>query len=241
MDKKRCGIKNWRQFLFASAIFLTILIINCRGYGHIQKVLDAENLIANTSQEISENSFSHNYSHTLPEDCFFCGDEQDTVLSLYRGQKNLGIINLNTFELSPIQINQYDDFGKLMEEPVNNSSTHIITSKTDGFFLSLFPNINRGYATGYLSFKRSEGLDMKKAASRLCSHCLTRLVENCLDDTPMGIGVIDFCTGEVRLFEKKLLGFSLGDYYISCNDWSSNDEWQEIDLLVFYCPERYQN
>ncbi len=67
-------------------------------------------------------------------------------------------------------------------------------------------------------------------------------MENCLDKNPMGIGVIDFRTNEVRLFEKRVLGFLFGDYYISCNNWNSTDNGRlEMDLFIFYCPERYQS
>lgn len=78
----------------------------------------------------------------------------------------------------------------------------------------------------------------KKAANHLCSNRLNHVMENCLDTAPMGVGVIDFYTNEIRLLDKKFLGFSFGDYYISCNGWNDNNEWQEINLLVFYCPER---
>ena len=32
-------------------------------------------------------------------------------------KKNLGIICINTFDISPIEINRYDDFGNLIEKP----------------------------------------------------------------------------------------------------------------------------
>ncbi|EJY36058.1 hypothetical protein [Enterocloster clostridioformis] len=52
--------------------------------------------------------------------------------------------------------------------------------------------------------------------------------------------MIDFNTGEVRLFEENILGFTFGDYYISCNCKDTDDEdMRNIDLLIFYCLERY--
>ena len=231
----------WQQSLFLFAVFLSLQMSGCQGNSYTNNLLDAKNRTTTTSPETTNHSFSRYHSDTLPEDCFFCGDGEKTFPFLYQGQKNLGIINLNTLELSPIIINQYDDFGKQIEEAVSNSSTHITNTKKESFFLSVFPNLNRGYASGYLSFKDSERLDTEKAANHLCSDCLNHVMENCLDTAPMGIGVIDFYTNEIRLLDKKLLGFSLGDYYISCNGWNDNSEWQEINLLVFYCPERFQD
>lgn len=52
-------------------------------------------------------------------------------------------------------------------------------------------------------------MDTEKAANHLCSDCLNRVMENCLDTAPMGIGVIDFYTNEVRLLIKSSLAFPL--------------------------------
>ena len=92
------------------------------GNSYTNNLLDAKNLTTTTSPETINHSFSRYHSDTLPEDCFFCGNGEKTFPSLYQGQKNLGIINLNTLELSPIIINRYDDFGMQIEEAVSNSS-----------------------------------------------------------------------------------------------------------------------
>ena len=50
------------------------------------------------------------------EDCYLCGNGSDPLTSLFWGEDNVGIINLNTFELLRIEINRYDDHGQLIEE-----------------------------------------------------------------------------------------------------------------------------
>ena len=239
MQRKPLKINCWRQLLSIFAIFLTILMTNCRSSQQTAPILKTENLTVDATLEATSSYYD---SNTPPEDCFFCGNSEGTSLSLYRGQKNLDIINLNTFALSPITINLYDDSGRQIEEAVSKSSTHIMTTKQNGILLSVFPNVNRGYASAYLSFKSTERLNKKQATNHLCSDCLNHIMKNCLDKNPMAIGVIDFRTNEVRLFEKRVLGFLLGDYYISCNNWNSTDNGrQEMDLFIFYCPERYQS
>ena len=59
---------------------------------------------------------------------------------------------------------------------------------------------------------------------------------------PYGIGLINYKTGEVKLFSDSLRGFMLGDYYVSCEPYAEGDseEMTDIDLLVFYCPKRYE-
>ena len=161
---------------------------------------------------------------------------------MYRGQENLGIINLNSFDLAPVTINRYDDLGDPIKKPENGSSTHITNTGEDGFFLSVSADTNRGYAHGYLSFDKEDALDIDQAASHLCTDCLNQTLDNCWTDGPLSVGVIDFDTGDIRLFEERITAFTFGDYYVSCDNRDMDDEdTREIDLLIFYCPERYQD
>ena len=38
-------------------------------------------------------------------DCCLCGDRTDHILSDYWGQDNMGLVNVNTFEVFPLPIN----------------------------------------------------------------------------------------------------------------------------------------
>lgn len=74
--------------------------------------------------------------------------------TMYRGQKNLGIISLNTMDIAYIGINQYYDNSILIEKPAEHFSTSIRTSKESGFSSMVSQNSNRGYATGSITFLR---------------------------------------------------------------------------------------
>lgn len=93
-----------------------------------------------------------------------------------------------------------------------------------------------------ISFKTDETLDMNKVKENLCTECLNTILDSAWSDAPYGVGIINFETLEVRLLEKNIAAFSFGDYYISCNrrEKESQEESTEIDLLIFYCPERYK-
>lgn len=238
MKKKQFLRNSWQGYLPMPAFFLTLLVAGCQADDQTVNLPVTEDFPKETIEEYP----SSYYSDTLPEECLICGDGKGTLLPLYRGQKNLGIINLNTFDLAPVTINRYDDFGELIEKPANGSSTHVTNTGEGGFFLSVSEDVNRGYAHGNLSFGHDEMLDLEKVANHLCSDCLNRMMENCWGDTPLGMGVIDFSTGEVRLFEENIFAFTFGDYYVSCRSKDSDEEdTKEISLLVFYCPERYQD
>ena len=79
-------------------------------------------LSACAAESPPESQETQGYEHKdfvsdLPqEDCYLCGNGSDPLTSLYWGEDNVGIINLNTFELLRIEINRYDDHGQLIEE-----------------------------------------------------------------------------------------------------------------------------
>lgn len=235
MKKKRFSRK-FRGCLLVSAFSLSFPLAGCQTGRPDEQVIEMESLTENTR----EVNFPRYHSDTTSEDCFLCKEKKEMPLSMYCGQKNLGIIDINTMDLSPISINHYNDSGELVEEPVSGSTTQITNTGKGGFFFSVTPNVNRGYADGHLSFKNDKKLDVELASGYLCSDCLNSIMKNCWGDDLSGVGVINFSTGEVRLFEEKITAFTFGDYYIACDGRNRDStEWREIDLFVFYCPERY--
>lgn len=224
--------------LLVSVLFLAPFVSGCQPGSHTEN----NPAVMEPGKRIEAEALPQYDSDTSPEDCLVCGEGKGTALPLYWGQKNLGILNLNSFDLAPVTINRYDDFGKLIEEAEQGSSTHITNTGEGGFFLSVTADTNRGYAHGHLSFDKNKALDMEKTASHLCSDCLNQMMEHCWSDVPFCMGVIDFSTGEIRLFEEKITAFTFGNYYISCDSRDMDEgDLREIDLLIFYCPERYQD
>lgn len=75
----------------------------------------------------------------------------------------------------------------------------------------------------------------------MCTECMNRVIIDDWDE-PTGMAVIDFSTGELRLLRENLLAFQFGDFYISCKAKrdEAGENALEMDLLVFYCPKRYE-
>lgn len=180
-------------------------------------------------------------SGAAPEDCLLCGNGSGTLLPVYSGQNNIGIVSLNTFQIVPVSINLYDDNGNLIEEPSDGHSTHITNTGDNGFLLIVSEDTDRGIARGTLSFNQDEFLDMDKAASHLCSNCLSQAMENSSITEPTGMCVIDFYNNNIRMLRKNITAFQFDDYYVSCRsrERQTNDITLEMDLLIFYCPKRY--
>ncbi len=101
--------------------------------------------------------------------------------------------------------------------------------------------ITIGNATIY--FENDKELNIDKAADFLCTECLNQTLEECWNDDPFGMGVINFETEEIRLLERNITAFTFDDFYVSCDLRTSDDsggDSHQMDLLIFYCPERYQ-
>ena len=194
-------------------------------------------------EAISETEEGLYISNTAPEKCYLCGTPEQSLLPFYEGQTNLGIISLNTFEFVPIEINRYDDYGNLIEEPAGFSSTSMQNTGENGFTAYVTPNHDRGYANATIYFENDKELNIDKAADFLCTECLNQTLEECWNDDSFGMGVINFETEEIRLLERNITAFTFDDFYVSCDLRTSDDsggDSHQMDLLIFYCPERYQ-
>ena len=218
---------------------LTVLLLTgCHGKDVSKYMTDAEP----DSEKIKEEK-SQYVSEIAKEDCLLCGEGQGTLLPLYRGEENIGVISLNTFDIAYIGINRYDDNGKLIEKPESGNSMRVTGTGEDGFHFSVSEDTDRGYARCDLCFNKDEVLDMEQAAAHMCTSCLNQVVDNGWSDGSTGMAVINFSTGELRILRENLLAFQIGDFYISCNSKRNEAKRNslEMDLLVFYCPKRYVN
>ena len=175
----------------------------------------------------------------VTKNCFLCGTNERSLLSYYKGQKNIGIINLHTGDLSFVEINRYDDTGTYNMH-ASDSMTITTNSFDDGFTTSVTPNTKRGYANVSVSFKEQH-IDDKRMRQYFCSDCIKDIMKKNWGDDPYSVGVIDFATLEVRFLEESVKAFLFGDYYISCSYQKKpfNSGRVKAELLVFYCPERY--
>lgn len=176
------------------------------------------------------------------KDCLLCGDGDGTPFSPYWGQDNIGIVSLNTFEVFQIEINRYDDEGRLIKKPARSTSIQMNSLEEDGFSLQCYVDSDRGLGKGTISFHRDEKLDLQKFAQFLCTDCLNTTMQNVSPNDCLGVAVVYFKTRELYPLEKYVTGFLREDFYFLCDlrERQNEDTGMEIDFHVFYCPERYE-
>lgn len=160
------------------------------------------------------------------ENCLLCGGGTDCPW----GQDNVGILSLNTFSITPIEINRYDQDGTLVKENTGTLSLLSANEKELDFSLHGALDPDRGMAHMACAFGENAAPDLERATQALCQDCLGLALSG------SGVGVIDLSTREFRPLAENCSSFGLGNYYIHC-DWDSAKPGAE--LWVFYVPMRY--
>ena len=172
-------------------------------------------------------------------DCPLCGGNGENSYQSLWGQDNIALVSLNSFDIKTIGINQFDSEGKLREEYAGVVSFTGGGGKDGGFSAHLLANYDRGYATGTVELNNDAAFDYEKVSSSLCEDCLKKLefysAENCA-----GVAAVNLKTKEIRVFERDYKGFGLGDFYLDFDFEKNSDGEDELDLLILYCPLRYE-
>lgn len=179
-------------------------------------------------------------SDTPASECQLCGDGTGTLLPAYWGEDNVGIIDLNTFQLSHISINEYDDHGRRIKNGKGDSSFQTLNTGEDGMSVWGSTDSSRGYYSGQAIMKSRSGLDLKAVSKFLCTGCLNSMLNQCYDQSYEHLGIVNFKTREIRLLEKHVTAFVFDDFYISCDYYEDEGE-RGFELLIFYCPPRYKS
>ena len=182
-----------------------------------------------------ENKYEHlDYvSEITRKECFLCSDVREFSGSQHWGEDNVGIVNLNTFELLYLEINRYDDYGNLIEKPAGYMSCSSL--KEAEVYVHAFAYPDRGYADVHISGVKY-AVNRKCVQSHLCQACLDSL--NSLwfaDQPPAELAVISFENRTIRPLLNTYSWFSAGNFGVACGF----EDDGEIQLLIHYCPVRY--
>ena len=186
-------------------------------------------------QSQPKKSYEHiTFSSSIAEEnCLLCGDAADHRMSWYLGQDNLGLVNVNTFDVRLIEINRYDDQGVLLEEAtgcmtmggmeLGESSAHATT------------DVDRGYS--HVDVHPSENeIDADSIGNYLCQDCLDAFSDEFFEhDSPPEVAIINFSTREIRPLVDTCTWFTFDNYCVDCRFEDDGD----ISLRIYYRPVRY--
>lgn len=198
-------------------------------------------LISSACSEQNKDSFGNrsyehiNFTSSIEkEDCYLCGDRPDHEIGSYLGQDNVGLINVNTFDVLLVEINRYDRNGQLIEEATGTMQMGICA--IDDTTVSIMTDVDRGYS--HVSFQPSgNGIDADTISSFLCQDCLDDFSSFYFEgDAAPEIAIINFATREIRPLVSSCPWFTIDNYLVDC----SFEDTGNINLRVTYRPIRYQ-
>lgn len=167
------------------------------------------------------------------EECRLCGDMAESGIGGYKGQDNIGLINMNTLDVGCIEINRYGWDGKLIEE-----ATGVFHS--GGFTLGetrvhTWTDVDRGYSHVDIT-PASDGIDTEAMSALLCEDCLDAFTGHvAFDGETAEVAVISFESMEFRPLGPSWPWFGLDNFLVDCT-FKDNGV---IDLYIVYRPVRY--
>lgn len=148
----------------------------------------------------------------------------------------MGIVNLNTFELLYLEINRYDDYGNLIEEPAGYMSSVGLSDKEADSYAHAYCFPDNAYASVQITGVQYD-IDREMIQSKLCQTCLKSINDLWFTDQPPAeYAVISFEDRTIQPLLNAHPWFAAGNYGVDCEFKTDGD----IDLLIHYCPNRYE-
>ena len=197
-------------------------------------IIIASNISAVREQNPKEYEHIDFISTITQEDCFMCGTDSEFPVSSYWGEDNVGIINLNTFEVLRLEINRYGDHGELIEEAAGYMQTSSLIDNENESYAHAYTFPDNGYANVNLTGVQY-AINRDTIQGHLCQSCLDSINELCFgEDPPAEYGILSFEDRTIRPLITCTTGFGMGNYHVDCG-FEDNGK---IDLLIFYCPPR---
>lgn len=165
--------------------------------------------------------------------CFMCSESKDTPAGLYWGEDNVGLLNLNTFEILHIGINRYEN-GALVETPAGVLQTNGLSCGDSNVHATTDPD--RGYSHVQIQGEL-QAIGVAAIQSHLCQNCLDTINDMHFGDyPPLEYAIVNFTDRTIRPLIQHTTFFGSGNYGIDC-EFKENGN---IDLRIFYCPPRYE-
>lgn len=182
------------------------------------------------------------------EDCFLCGEADDSLMGYYSKKESIGIVYLNSLHISETRVRDFDDDGNELFQ--QGGSSTMMNSFGDGYgSVVIHGNPDRGYTNVDVSVSDKDEVNFELLDDRLCQTCLDTLADfyedqiNNGDEENNGCSgycLIDFQTKELHRLSEPYSGYTMGDYYVKYDIWKEggDSDWHRISVFIAYLPER---
>lgn len=187
----------------------------------------------NANENLQKQSAQESVRSTLgnKEECCLCGSNSRSLMGLYRGKDELGIISLNNWYVLDMGI------GKGAEESMDcQNSLRITTTGEDGCRFCVDQNYARRISEVKIEYGEKSYFDLNRVRGYLCQACLDNLLvvmDVCGDkmECPIGLCMIDFQTQKLYSLQDQHLAYYIRDYYVKI------ESGEEKVVTAVYAPE----
>ena len=187
-----------------------------------------------------EKDYSVHYTSEISEEeCCICGENDHSMMEYYRKSGMIGLVCLNTMNISSLDVRPYSNDGTEVIDSGNfNIST---TSHGEGecrFCISGMPG--RGIFEAEVHYGDNSTPDFGMITESLCQKCLDKIVEMYEDEMNWSDGegrfpevcLVDFATNELYTLGEHHTGYWIRDFWVHLDHGK-----EKSDVMVIYAPE----
>lgn len=178
-------------------------------------------------------------SEISQEKCCICGNNERSLMPYYRKSGMLGLVCLNTMEISSLDTRIYSDDGT----KIIGDSGLSITSSSHGeeecsFRINGMPN--HGIFEGKVNYGKKSTPNFEVIKKYLCQNCLDKVLSMYQDEMEWSdskgrfpeVCIVDFQTNELYTLGKSHTGYWIRDYWIHID----HDD-DSSSIMAIYAPE----
>ena len=153
-------------------IFISGLLLCGCASGAVNSNSEMETLYTEVSKAETEEFVS-----TIDkENCFLCGSNRPGIFDYYKRSGCIALVCLNPWNIADTNVYEYDDNGKIVEEP-NGFSTNINTHGENECSWMVAGDPVRHTATATLTYGDNSVLDPEKLSAQLCQDCFKKVAD----------------------------------------------------------------
>lgn len=168
--------------------------------------------------------------------CWMCGNDDRSLMGMYRGKDDLGVLCLNDWYVLPMDIRNLDENGNPV--PVCGMSMGMTSTGESGCTLHTEKNPNRGISQVTIDYGKKKDFDSRTVQKHLCQNCMDKLLEVMEvygyvqeEPKPRELCLIDFQTMELYSLQDEKCTYYIRDYYVRI------DSGEDKEITAVYAPD----
>lgn len=178
------------------------------------------------------------------EDCCICGSNERSMMDYHRKSGKVGLVCLNTMDITNLDARLYSDDGTEVLEPERDGGSMVNTYDDGKVIVSIDGLENRGIFEASISYDDESKIDFEKIKEFLCQECLDKVIEMYEDCMEWSDGegrfpqvcLVDFATNELYSIASHKIGYSIRDFWVHIDHDADGDK-----VMVVYAPQNKMN